>query len=156
MMATDVIPPDRHDRYYTFDGISLASLVLRLTEYFYTLVLLVTFISGAAWYSIFNSKKDEDLVQTQAKGPGGKPLPLTKRKRRDNGERKIGPHFGFVAKNVFRSIAAGVCLAYMATAASAMKHAFVYEDPYEWTQNGLAWAGTWTVVSPNSSPRNHV
>jgi ABC-type transport system involved in Fe-S cluster assembly fused permease/ATPase subunit len=146
MMATDVIPPDRHDRYYTFDGISLASLVLRLTEYFYTLVLLVTFISGAAWYSIFNSKKDEDLVQTQAKGPGGKPLPLTKRKRRDNGERKIGPHFGFVAKNVFRSIAAGVCLAYMATAASAMKHAFVYEDPYEWTQNGLAWAGTWTVV----------
>lgn len=145
MVATDEIPPDRLDTLG--DNRSLSSLILWGTEYIYTLVLLVTFIAGAAWYSIVNARKEEDTVQPLVKGPGGKPLPLTKRKKRDNGERKIGPHFGRVAKNVFRTLAAGVCLTYVASSAFILYHAFVVEDPYTWTKNGLPWAGEWTAVS---------
>ncbi|KAI9167453.1 Heavy metal tolerance protein [Paramyrothecium foliicola] len=148
MVASDEIPPDRRNETDAHD--SVADLVLRNTEYIYSLVLLVTFISCAAWYSIVNAKKEEDVIQSQVKGPGGKPLPLTKRKKRDDGERKIGPHFGPTAKNVFRTLAAGVFLTYVATGMAMLTHAFRYEDPFVWSKQGLSWAGEWTVVCCDS------
>lgn len=126
---------------------SLADIVLQKTQYLYALVLLVAFVSLAAWYSVFNSKKEEDAVKPTVKGPGGKPLPVTKRQKRTDGERKLGPHFGFAAKNVFRYLAAIVFLAYLGNAASMFIHAFWYENPNEWSKDGLSWAGEWTVVS---------
>lgn len=121
-------------------------VVLRRTQYLYALVLLVTFIAGAAWYSVYNAKKDEDQAQPVVKGPGGKPLPVTKRKKRDDGERKVGPRFGRTAKNVFRYLACVVFLTYVASSVSMFRHAFWYEDPYKWSKEGLPWAGEWTVV----------
>lgn len=126
---------------------STADVILRKTQYLYALILLVTFIGLAAWYSVFNAKKEEDVVQPTVKGPGGKPLPITKLKKRDNGERKIGPHFGRTAKNVFRYLAAMVFLSYLGNGISMFIHAFWYEDPYQWSKEGLPWAGEWTVVS---------
>lgn len=123
-------------------------IVLRKTQYTYTLVLLATFIVGAAWYSVYNSKKEEVVKQSTARGPGGKPLPITKLKKRDDGERKIGPHFGASAKNVFRIVAAAVFLTYVASCASMFIHAFWFENPYRWSRDGLPWAGEWSVVSP--------
>lgn len=125
---------------------SLVDVVLRETQYLYALVLLLTFVSFAAWYSVYNAKKDDDIIQSHVKGPGGKPLPITKRKKRDNGERKLGPHFGLAAKNVFRYLAAVVFLSYIGSGASMLVHAFKYEDPYQWSRHGLSWAGEWTAV----------
>lgn len=126
---------------------SLADRVLRETQYLYALFLLVSFVSLAAWYSVFNAKKEEDVEQSTVKGPGGKPLPVTKRKKRSDGERKVGPHFGRAAKNVFRYLAAVVFLSYFASGVSMFIHAFWYEDPFQWSKEGLPWAGEWTVVS---------
>jgi hypothetical protein len=109
-------------------------------------VLLVAFVTGAAWYSVYNSKKEEDLVQSTVKGPGGKPLPSTKRKKRDDGERKLGPRFGPAAKNVFRYLAAILFLSYVATGLCMFVHAFWHENPYKWSKEGLPWAGEWSVV----------
>lgn len=128
------------------DGLSPVDLVLRETQYLYALVLLVAFISCAAWYSVYNSKKAEDHAQPVIKGPGGKPLPITKRKKRDDGERKLGPCFGRVAKNVFRYLASVVFLAYVASGVSMFIHAFYHENPYKWSKQGLPWAGEWSVV----------
>ncbi|CAH0043305.1 unnamed protein product [Clonostachys solani] len=125
---------------------TLVDVILRETQYLYSLVLLITFVSLAAWYSVFNAKKEEDIVQSKVKGPGGKPLPITKRKKRTNGERKIGPHFGTVSKIVFRFLAAIVFLTYLASALLMLVHAFWYEDPYKWSKEGLPWAGQWSVV----------
>lgn len=132
-------------------GLTLPERILREVQYLYALVLLVTFISCAAWYSIANSKKEEDLVESTVKGPGGKPLPGTKRKKRTDGERKIGPRFGTAAKNVFRYLAAIVCLSYIVSSASMLNHAFWHEDPYRWSKEGLPWAGEWSVVSLSST-----
>jgi hypothetical protein len=125
---------------------TLVDVILRETQYLYSLVLLITFVSLAAWYSVFNAKKEEDIVQSKFKGPGGKPLPITKRKKRTNGERKLGPHFGTAAKIVFRFLAAIVFLTYLASALLMLVHAFWYEDPYKWSKEGLPWAGQWSVV----------
>jgi hypothetical protein len=151
MAAFEEIPPDRHDGSGTQN--SFAKLLLKQTEFLYSVILVVAFISGAAWYSIFNARKEEDVVQSHVKGPGGKPLPLTKRKKRDNGDRKIGPHFGPVAKNVFRTLAAGIFITYVCTAVSMLIHAFAWEDPFKWSKDGLSWAGDWTVVSTHGLVR---
>jgi len=145
MAADDEKPPPQ--RPGSNNGRSSpVDLVLRETQYFYAVVLLAAFIGCAAWYSVYNAKKDEDLVQPLVKGPGGKPLPITKRKKRDNGERKIGPRFGRAAKNVFRYLAGVVFLAYVASGAATFIHAFYHENPYKWSRDGLPWAGEWTVV----------
>lgn len=149
MLADDAPPDEARGSLSAFGvakGLTLAEVVLRETQYLYSLVLLVTFIVLAAWYSVFNSKKEEEPVQPTVKGPGGKPLPITKRKRRTDGDRKIGPRFGRVAKNVFRYLAAGVFLSYVATGVCMFVHAFYHENPYEWAKDGLPWAGEWTLV----------
>ncbi|UNI21410.1 ATP-binding cassette-type vacuolar membrane transporter Hmt1 [Purpureocillium takamizusanense] len=145
-MAADHEKPPPQRLGSNNDRSSAVDVVLRETQYFYAVVLLAAFIGCAAWYSVYNAKKDEDLVQPLVKGPGGKPLPITKRKKRDNGERKIGPRFGRAAKNVFRYLGGVIFLAYVASGASTFIHAFYHEDPYQWSRNGLPWAGEWTVV----------
>lgn len=147
MGATDENqPPDPSDYGFGIDSLGTADILLRWTQYVLALVLLIGFVSGAAWYSVFNAKKEEDLVQPTVKGPGGKPLPTTRRKKRNDGERKLGPRFGLVAKNFFRYMAAIVFLSYIGTAVSMFMHAFYYDDPHEWSKKGLPWAGEWTVV----------
>ncbi|KAH8169737.1 ABC transporter domain-containing protein [Sarocladium implicatum] len=149
-MVADIAKPPP-ERPGSGDDETFADFLLRETQYLYALVLLFTFISGAAWYSVFNAKKEEDVVQSQIRGPGGKPLPITRRKKRNDGERKIGPHFGTAAKNVFRCIAAVVFLSYLATGVSMFVHAFWHEDPYRWSREGLPWAGEWSVVHVTGS-----
>lgn len=154
MAATDdtvIIPLSGVGR----DDLPLADYILRKTQYLYALILLTAFISCAAWYSVVNSKKQEDLVQPTVKGPGGKPLPITKRKRaRGDGDRKIGPGFGRTAKNVFRYLAFVVFMTYVGSAGFMFYHAFWYEDPYQWSNEGLPWAGEWSVVCEIPTPSN--
>lgn len=127
-------------------SIPTSDLILRETQYLYSFTLLTAFVSCVAWYSIYNAKKQESIVQSQVKGPGGKPLPVTKKRAKDDGERKLGPHFGPTAKNVFRYLAGVVFLSYVATGASMFDHAFYHDNPFKWSKDGLAWAGEWTVV----------
>ncbi|KAG9253844.1 heavy metal tolerance protein [Emericellopsis atlantica] len=124
----------------------LSDRVLRRTQYLYSAILLVAFVGLAAWYSVYNAKKTDDVVESTVKGPGGKPLPVTRTRKKDDGERKLGPHFGLLAKNVFRVLAAGVFLAYVASDVLVARHAFQYDDPYRWSKSGLSWGGEWSVV----------
>lgn len=147
MRTTDEnLPPDPRDSGPATDAIKSGDVILRQTQYLYALILLVAFVTGAAWYSVYNTKKEEDIVQTTVKGPGGKPLPITKRTKRDDGERKLGPRFGPTAKNVFRYLAAVLFLSYVGTGTSMFIHAFWHEDPYKWSKEGLPWAPECSVV----------
>lgn len=124
----------------------LVDRILRRTQYLYALVLLTSFMSFAAWYSVYNSKKTHPVEQATVRGPGGKPLPITKKKPKDDGERKLGPHFGTTAKNVFRALAAVVFLCYVSSGIAMFRHAFQFDNPYRWSVEGLAWAGEWSMV----------
>ncbi|KAH7159962.1 hypothetical protein B0J13DRAFT_117681 [Dactylonectria estremocensis] len=147
MKAPDDMPSALRGSGSDRDPLPLVDDILRHTQYLYALILLAAFITCAAWYSVVNAKKEEDLVQSKVKGPGGKPLPLTKKKNaRADGSRKIGPGFGRTAKNVFRYLAAVVFLSYVASASIMFNHAFWHEDPYRWWKEGLPWAGEWSVV----------
>lgn len=150
-------PPDTRGLRPATDAINDSGDALRRqTQYLYALILLFAFVSGAAWYSVYNAKKEEVVVQTTVKGPGGKPLPITKRKKRDDGERKLGPRFGPTAKNVFRYLAAVLFLSYVGTGVSMFIHAFWHENPYKWSKEGLPWAGEGSVVCFPSRTRSSV
>lgn len=144
----DLLPSQRgsgHDD--SSDDVPLVDKILRQTQFIYALILLVAFIGCAAYYTVVNSKKDEDLIQPTVRGPGGKPLPSTKKKRPNDGSRKIGPGFGRTAKNVFRYLSAIVFLSYVVSGVFMFDHAFWYEDPFQWSKDGeLPWAGEWSVV----------
>lgn len=142
MAAPDEPPSSNPDKSGNF-----VDLILHETQYLYSTTLLVTFIVGAAWYSVYNAKKNGEFSQqTTVKGPGGKPLPITKRKPKDEAERKIGPKFGSAAKNTFRYLAAVVFISYVATGSSMFIHAFYHENPAKWSRQGLPWAGEYSLV----------
>ncbi|KAK2593337.1 ATP-binding cassette-type vacuolar membrane transporter Hmt1 [Conoideocrella luteorostrata] len=152
MGATDENqPPDPRDLGSAPKFGSPSDTILRRTHYIYALVLLLAFVTGAAWYTVYNAKKDEDIVHSSIKGPGGKPLPITKRKKRDDGERKLGPRFGPFAKHVFRYLAAIMFLSYVGTGVSMFVHAFWHENPYKWSKEGLPWADEGSVVHVTGS-----
>lgn len=124
----------------------LVDRILRQTQYLYALVLLLSFLTIAAWYSVYNVKKTNPTEEATMKGPGGKPLPITKKKPKDEQQRKLGPHFGGIAKNIFRSLASVVFLCYVSSGIAMFRHAFLFDNPYRWSRDGLAWAGEWTLV----------
>ncbi|PHH60443.1 hypothetical protein CDD81_1655 [Ophiocordyceps australis] len=152
MAAGDETSPRARGTLHNGQGhLGIVDTILHETQYLYALILLFTFVTCAAWYSIYNSKKDEKSSPQTVKGPGGKPLPITKPKIRGDGERKMGPRFGRVAKYVFRYLAAVIFLSYVASTTSMFIHAFWHEDPYKWSKQGLPWAGEWSVVHVTGS-----
>ncbi|OAA38911.1 heavy metal tolerance protein precursor [Cordyceps fumosorosea ARSEF 2679] len=144
MAATDNVPRPQHR--LSDPPIAASDLILRETQYLYSLILLFALLSCVAWYSVDHAKKQESIVQSHVEGPGGKHLPVTKTKTNGDGERKLGPHFGPAATNVFRYLAAVIFISYVATGAFMFNHAFYHDKPCKWSKDGLSWAGEWTVV----------
>ncbi|OAA42054.1 heavy metal tolerance protein precursor [Cordyceps fumosorosea ARSEF 2679] len=143
MAAADNVPPPQHR--LSDPSIPASDLILRETQCLYSFILLVAFLSCIAWYSVCNAKKQESIVQSIVKGPGGKPLPVTK-KTKDDGERKLGPQFSPATKTFFRYLAAVIFISYVATSTFIFNHAFYHDNAYKWSKDGLSWAGEWTVV----------
>ncbi|KAJ4150968.1 hypothetical protein LMH87_011692 [Akanthomyces muscarius] len=55
-----------HQRRQSEPSIPTSDLILRETQYLYSFTLLIAFVSCVAWYSIYNAKKQESIVQSQA------------------------------------------------------------------------------------------
>jgi ATP-binding cassette, subfamily B, vacuolar membrane transporter HMT1/ACLQ len=91
----------------------------------YPVVLLLAFIVSAGVHSIVTARTEEELVVPTAKGPGGKPLPVTKRKREQLDEPR-GPEIcapsGF-ARRVFQYTTAAVILSFFANGGAIALHA---------------------------------
>ncbi|KAK1781775.1 hypothetical protein QBC45DRAFT_39734 [Copromyces sp. CBS 386.78] len=97
---------------------SLAEVVFRNSQLCYPVVLLFAFIISAGIHSIVTSKTEEEVVAPTVKGPGGKPLPFTKRRREHHDTQAPFVHNGDVAKTVFRYLSAGLVLSFVANGAA--------------------------------------
>lgn len=60
---------------------STVEVIYFRAQLLYPVVLLIAFIVSAGAHSILTARSEEELVVPVARGPGGKPLPVTKRKR---------------------------------------------------------------------------
>lgn len=123
---------------------SPAEKVLFATELCYPAILLLAFISTAAVYSIMTSRSDEELVTPTTTGPGGKPLPVTKRKREDTSP-VVDAQIGTAARRVFQYLTGIIVLTFLADFATVIAHALKEQkdgDP----ESGW-WCGEERIVS---------
>jgi hypothetical protein len=111
----------------------------------YPAVLLVAFILSAATYSIQSSRSEEELLEPTATGPGGKPLPMTKRRKRGHKHPVFEVYIGVWARRVFQYITVAVVLTFVADAATVVAHAVDDQSPGGW------WCGEERVVRPLST-----
>lgn len=102
---------------------SLAQVIFRNSQQCYPVVLLFAFIISAGIHSVVTSKTEEEVVAPTVKGPGGKPLPFTKRRREHLDTQGPFVHSGGVAKPMFQYLSAGLVLSFVANGAAIALHA---------------------------------
>ncbi|KAI0128600.1 hypothetical protein BJ170DRAFT_579959 [Xylariales sp. AK1849] len=76
-------------------------IVRKVFQYAYPAILLLAFIVVGATDSILKAIRKEDVVLPTVKGPGGKPLPVTKRKR-ESEEQEQDERHSPTSKTFFR------------------------------------------------------
>ncbi|KAK0630595.1 hypothetical protein B0T17DRAFT_590058 [Bombardia bombarda] len=111
-----------------------AEIVYDYAQLCYPAVLLLAFIISAAVHSILTSRTEEELVVPTARGPGGKPLPITKRKREHHEEPQVGLDVGGsgLATAAFQYITAALVLSFFANGAAISAHALQERDVGWW------------------------
>lgn len=129
---------------------SATQLVLRNAQLLYPVVLLLAFILSAAVHTVVTSRTEEELVAPTVKGPGGKPLPVTKRKREQDAQQAAdkdggaGGAGGRLAWKAFVYLTVAVILSFVANgvvmAARAVRSSR-RAAPNQW------WCGEERIVS---------
>ncbi|KAM0272234.1 hypothetical protein ACHAQH_008776 [Verticillium albo-atrum] len=92
----------------TATDMSTAASILRDTLIWYPAILLIAFFISGVAYSILTAKKEEDLVEPGVRGPGGKPLPATKKRKRNSDGNSI--HWGPTPSPAFKKAFAWLSL----------------------------------------------
>ena len=129
---------------------------LDFLQYAYPIILLAFFLLAFTVRSIATSSSSNSNGDEPVYGPGGKPLPLSK-KAKKAAKRDPGPDLPRSRKVVFEWLSVAACLTFVADAINVVVHA-LYERKQGW------WCGQAAVVSGqirlmksffNVGPRNH-
>ncbi|RYP70811.1 hypothetical protein DL771_005186 [Monosporascus sp. 5C6A] len=128
-----------------------AERVRDVVQYLYPDVLILVFILVGASYSIYKARKEEVAVP-KAKGPGGKPLPVTKRSKQVEPQQSV---FGPNARLFFQSSSIFTTLTFVATGiaitvyilGSALVWVYFTLTLFEWlTSPSLVHIVTWSLA----------
>ncbi|KAK4146177.1 ABC transporter-like protein [Dichotomopilus funicola] len=124
---------------------SSAQSVLQMAQVLYPVVLLLTFIISAGIHTIVTSKTEEELATPTVTGPGGKPLPITKRRRRHQASQidDDANTRGF-AWSVFLYLTAAIIVSFVANGAAAAVHAMKSSRDAGFTH--VWWCGEQRIV----------
>jgi hypothetical protein len=110
---------------------------LSLAEIWYPAILLMAFIVSAAVHSVMTARTDEELVKPTALGPGGKPLPLSKRKKPSKRHRLVMDiQLSTPVRRVFQYLHAAVALTFAVDLFNVTRHALQGRD-------GISISGWW-------------
>jgi hypothetical protein len=123
MAEIEIRPPDSAHLLHLSAPTAVDS-VLKYTLYWLAFTLLIVFIGFAGALSIICARTDEDFVKPSARGPGGKPLPVTKRKRKggQGDGKKFGPDFGPCARRSFQGLSVCLIFTFVANAIAIAVH----------------------------------
>ncbi|KAI0392588.1 hypothetical protein F5Y17DRAFT_459723 [Xylariaceae sp. FL0594] len=115
-MALSAVPPDNR----------LVDSILTTTQYLYPGLLLVLLLLLGAIYSIHAARTRGDVIVPTVTGPGGKPLPVTKKRRLDHApEEESEGKFTPAIRGLFQWIYAIVTLTFIGQGAAIATHALV-------------------------------
>ncbi|KAH6687458.1 heavy metal tolerance protein [Plectosphaerella plurivora] len=116
------------------EPVPVASYLLDLTLETYPLALLVVFILVALTQSVTLARNEEAAPDPDVLGPGGKPLPVTKKKRRsadpDSEPESWGPQLSAGWRIVCIWLSTVLCLTFFANMLAHLAHTFsVWPQP---------------------------
>jgi ABC-type transport system involved in Fe-S cluster assembly fused permease/ATPase subunit len=120
--------------------------VLQTAQLLYPVILLLTFIVSAGVHTVVTSKTEEQLAAPTVKGPGGKPLPITKRKREQESleaNDNVGGGNGF-AWCAFLYLTGALVMSFVANGAAIAAHAMNSSRDAELTD--VWWCGEQRIV----------
>ncbi|KAK3687912.1 hypothetical protein B0T22DRAFT_498173 [Podospora appendiculata] len=106
-----------------------AEFVSKHVQPWYPVVLAVAFLLSAGVHSIHTPRSKEKLVVPTAGGPGGKPLPATKRKRGHEQPRVRDVYRGALARRVCQCVTAAITLTFLTNGAAIAIHALQARGP---------------------------
>lgn len=117
-----------------------------VVQYTYPVVLLVTFVVMGAAHSLYKALQKEDVLVPNVKGPGGKPLPFTKRKREEANGDRVPETFSTGYQRVFRYCMLLATSTFFGAGANIAVRALYFRSPngdHGW------WCGQAKTVSPS-------
>lgn len=116
-----------------------AAKFLDFLQYAYPIILLAFFLLAFTVRSIATSSSTNSNGDEPAHGPGGKPLPLSKKAKKAS-TRDPGPELSRARKLVFEWLSVAACLTFVANTVNVIVHA-LYDRKRGW------WCGQAVVVS---------
>lgn len=126
---------------------SSLEVLRRVVQYAYPAILLFAFIIVGATDSILTAIRKEDVGVPTIKGPGGKPLPVTKRKRGGDGD-EDDESYSSPSRAFFRFCMMVVTFTFFCAGAAIAARALYHRTKaggHGW------WCGQSKTVSPPSS-----
>lgn len=104
---------------------SLAQGIVITTQYLYPGLLLLILLLFGAIYSIYTARKQGDVVAPTVTGPGGKPLPVTKKRRVDKTSQESEGRFSPAIRALFQWLYTAVTLTFVGQGAAIATRALV-------------------------------
>ncbi|KAK3377671.1 hypothetical protein B0H63DRAFT_547232 [Podospora didyma] len=119
-------------------GTTTAELAFQYAQLWCPAVLVAAFIVSVGAHSFATSRTEDELIASSVKGPGGKPLPVTKKKR----EQELHLQSGSITKRVFQWATATIVITFLVNGTAIALHALQARENsvYLW------WCGEERVV----------
>ncbi|KAI0879729.1 hypothetical protein GGS24DRAFT_10279 [Hypoxylon argillaceum] len=113
----------------------LVRSILTATQYLYPGLLLLILLLFGAIYSIYTGWNKGDVIVPTVTGPGGRPLPVTKKRRMDNKSQEPDRRFSPSVRALFQWIYATVTLTFVGQGVAIATRALVQRT----AQGDHAW-----------------
>lgn len=124
------------------DGTTTTKSFLDILHFHYPWVLLLIFLAAFVVNSILTAEPSTASAGPSITGPGGKPLPRSAKKSKEEREKQKLQDFSSARKLIFIYLSAGVILTFVGSAVNIIAHALT-ERETGW------WCGESTAVSGN-------
>lgn len=131
---------------------SVTSLILDRTLVLYPLALLFVFVFTAVARSIYNARNEEVKPDPDVLGPGGKPLPVTKKKRRNTEADSWGPQLSAGCKIACEWLCGIMCLAFLSNLIVHLVHTFIVWPDLRRGQDVWRETSEMSVCTPYTLP----
>jgi hypothetical protein len=121
---------------------SLVESILSTTQYLYPGLLLLILLLFGAGYSIYKARNQGDVIVPTVTGPGGRPLPVTKKRRVDNASQEPEGRFSPAVRALFQWLYTAVTLTFVGQGAAIATRALI--------QKSLDGEHTWWCGEPKA------
>ncbi|KAJ2981470.1 hypothetical protein NUW58_g6680 [Xylaria curta] len=114
---------------------NLVKSIVIATQYLYPGLLLLILLLVGALYSIYTARNNNDVIVPTVTGPGGRPLPVTKKRHINSESEEPEGRFSPAIRALFQWIYATVTLTFVGQGAAIATRALVEksaDDDYAW------------------------